>query len=470
MRKLIAALLFAWSIPAVYGAVTLTESTSVGLYKGTSKVRDYPGWTQCQDAARAAARVSTATTGTVTYACKTEVRKVIATYTADSAPTPAPTPDPIPTPVPAPIPTGATYTDLSSAPACAAVTVYPSRAVVTPTEAGVPIHAGRCLSATPATLKAVWAGVLPGDVVTLRAGTYSGIYGEATWKLDSNMDTRKQGTATQPIALVAAPGELVTFTGTGHENFAFADGNGAKARYITLAGVRIVNPSSCITAGGDTSTDRKPESGGEYIRIVGVTCTITDATGNTMTGLISIQGDGWKVLGNTFVDPANRTVINNNHVVYVQNGADDVEIAYNTFRNLHVGFVVQIHQDGAPMLYERVNVHDNTFEAANPAHMRGVTTSNIQSASTVTFARNTFRNLGGGGWGCINVYSGQVALTGNDCQNTQNGLNVNGQTSNTRKITMSSNKLCPAAGYSRINYENGASASQVTETNPLPCL
>lgn len=71
-------------------AVTLTESTVVSLYRGTSKVGDHPSWSACQSAARAAANASTAVTGTVTYSCKTEVRKVVARYTADPPPPPAP--------------------------------------------------------------------------------------------------------------------------------------------------------------------------------------------------------------------------------------------------------------------------------------------------------------------------------------------------------------------------------------------
>lgn len=69
-------------------AVTLTESTAVSLYRGTSKVGDHPSWSACQSAARAAANASTAVTGTATYSCKTEVRKVVARYTADPPPPP----------------------------------------------------------------------------------------------------------------------------------------------------------------------------------------------------------------------------------------------------------------------------------------------------------------------------------------------------------------------------------------------
>lgn len=91
-----AGLLFAAFVAGLFlgssadAAVTLNESTTVSLYRGTSKVGDHPSWSACQSAARAAANASTAVTGTATYSCKTEVRKVVARYTADPPPPPPP--------------------------------------------------------------------------------------------------------------------------------------------------------------------------------------------------------------------------------------------------------------------------------------------------------------------------------------------------------------------------------------------
>src|SRR5205085_8873551 len=94
-------------------------------------------------------------------------------------------------------------------PACAKVTVYPAKKVTDAAGAGIPTHAGRCLEATPATFTpAFWASVQPGDVVTLRAGTYTKTFGDGTWFFGMG-ETYKKGTAAQPIAVVAAPGEAV---------------------------------------------------------------------------------------------------------------------------------------------------------------------------------------------------------------------------------------------------------------------
>lgn len=87
-RKALLALLFACMAPAIYGAVTTTESTSVSLYKGTSKIADTASWDACRTAARDAA--NKITTGTATYICRTETWKLVGTYTADPTPPPPP--------------------------------------------------------------------------------------------------------------------------------------------------------------------------------------------------------------------------------------------------------------------------------------------------------------------------------------------------------------------------------------------
>ena len=76
--------------------------------------------------------------------------------------------------------------------------------------------------------------------------------------------------------------------------------------------------------------------------------------------------------------PSNRVIINNNNGVYSQGGADDVEVAYNKDVGLHMGHVVQIHQDGTPKQHDRVSVHDNLFQGINhgrharPRSVRGL--------------------------------------------------------------------------------------------------
>lgn len=80
MRKLLALILCLMVAP-LFGAVDVTESTTVTLYKGTSKVRDTTGWDDCR--AQAKSEAAKLTAGSVTYSCKSEVRKYAATYAPD---------------------------------------------------------------------------------------------------------------------------------------------------------------------------------------------------------------------------------------------------------------------------------------------------------------------------------------------------------------------------------------------------
>ena len=404
------------------------------------------------------------------YTCRTRATVAV---TADAPPPPPPDPTPIPV--------AGVYTDLASAPVGAWVTTYCNGSKLVTQYTGAPFpacgqtisiatHQGRVLEVTPATIKAAVASWQPGDVLYLRAGTYSGVICSDGWNGDSNFDVcPSAATAARPIAIVGYPGEVATLTGAGSRpNFVLGKGGPDKREYLTIANLNLIANSDCIDSGANTGTVAT-ETGAAHVRVVGNTCTITNATGNTMTGLIAIGGDDWKVLGNTWKDPANRTVINNNHVIYVQNGADDVEIAYNVLVGLHVGHVIQVHQDGGgSLLYERIHIHDNLLRANSPADMRGITASLVADASTILIENNRIENVGQGDWGWLNVYRGQVTARGNVALRTQGGVNVNGAYGGTRKVTLDDNQICLASG-SRLNAENGASLSQITETNPRSC-
>jgi hypothetical protein len=277
-------------------------------------------------------------------------------------------------------------------------------------------HTGRILQATPTNLRGVWARVAPGDVVYLREGTYTEPSAEGDWNMLSIFETWKKGTAERPIAVVAWPGERVTLQPRVRPAISLGDGgrNTRHAENLTFAGMRIVAESMCIYGGGDVSADSTvSETGGRNIRIVAIECEITDATSNTMGAAIAIQSDGWKLLGVTFVEPSQRAIFNNNHAIYIANGADDVEIAYNRLVNLRMGHVIQVHQDGEPRLFERIWIHDNLLVGAENMDMRGITVSNVAAASSVLIERNVLRNLGQEFSG-VSVYGGNVSILDNE--------------------------------------------------------
>jgi hypothetical protein len=339
----------------------------------------------------------------------------------------------------------------------------------------LPVHTGRVLEATPSTFGTVWNGVQPGDVIYMHAGTYNQVYGEGSWYQDCTLETYKDGTASQPIAVLGYPGETATWKNAGrHSPICLGDANhaGQKASWLTFADFNITGDATCVDGGGDTTIPAggPDETGATNIRIVGIRCEITDTSDNTMTGMISIQGDGAKILGNTFINNPNRVIINNNHGIYIQNGADDVEVAYNIMDGLRMGHVIQIHQDGTPKLYERLNVHDNHLQGRQYGDMRGISVVNIDNASTVTIERNVFRHQGQGGWGCINLYRGQITVNDNDCRDSEGGININGGYGGSRRVTGSGNAICPISGYDVIGIEGGASAGDINLLNLLACL
>ncbi len=374
--------------------------------------------------------------------------------------TPKPTPSPTPTPTPTPPVVTATgfFTDLVSAPVGAFVTAYaPSggfgasgvvtlngasqaifsysdtKVVFTVSGSGgalvvgtnsignISVIQGRVLTATTSTFKTTLQSIVAGDTIYLHAGTYSAVYDNLGWN-SANINfwfgktNGSVGTTAQPIAIIAYPNEVVNITHTNsgdpRANIQLGDGGGLHADNITIAGFNLTSEEQCIYGGGNTADSTTPNSGGQNVRIVGNTCTITDASSNTMTGLMEVSGNGGSVLGNTFHDPSNRTVINNNHVIYIQNGASNVEIAYNTIVNLHVGHVIQIHQDNTPMSYQNVNIHHNILQGSKNTDIRGINVGNVAASSTISIHDNSLTNLGQS-FSAICVYGGIVSIMNN---------------------------------------------------------
>jgi hypothetical protein len=317
------------------------------------------------------------------------------------------------------------------------------------TSNGLPftVQAGRVQFATTSNFASMVRSVQAGDVVYLRAGNYSGRYGTTTWGNRSVV----LGSWASNVAYVAYPGEAVTIG-----NFNFTDGNGM-ANNATVANMTIRGSWDAISGGHYWETE---ESGATGVRIVNNDCSGNYGSDNTMNGIINLGGDGWKVLGNHIVNDA-PSAINNNHAIYVQVGADDVEIAWNKIDHMRMGHVIQFHNDGTARLYERNTVHDNEIVATNPMDIRGLNVGNVAAASTFTFYNNLLINLGQN-VSAIAVTRGNVTVEGNtiaQCNVSSGAIQVAWDTQG--RITARNNIVtgCPAFGAT-----NGASMSQVTAT------
>lgn len=392
------------------------------------------------------------------------------------------------TPPPPPVATATgLYTDLLYAPLNAWVTAYcPDGTKVVNVWNGSAFQAcgqsisvttipGRVIEVTPSSIAAAVANWQAGDVYYLHAGTYSGVIKSDNWNFASNFDLiTSPATAGHPIAIVAYPGEVATLTGAqDRPNFNFANsGGGSKASHMVVAGLNLIGAQECLDAGGSGSGQ---EAGANDLRFVHNTCTITDTTNNSFTGMVDLAGSNSSVLGNTFINSPNRAIWNNNHAIYVQSGIGNVEVAYNTLVNLKVGHVIQVHQDGTAYPFTNISIHDNLLQAANPGDMRGVSVSNVADTSTVTIANNRLVNLGQD-FSAIAIYRGNVQITGNTFTNINAApdgavIELAGQFGGSRQVTASGNSISVvnSTPYIYLDTGNGVSASQLTLSGNTYC-
>jgi hypothetical protein len=488
----IGALLFVSVIAPALGAAQVTPGPWT-LYRGTSIVQprvDHASLQACADAANAIGEART-------YTCRS-IASVVVTVS------------PPPPPPPPAAPAAGYYTDLVSAPVGAFVTAwgvdfgsngavtlggveqqvhsYASTKVVFivsgtggalivggKSVGEVKVHAGRLFTVTPSTLKATIASWQAGDVYYLRGGDYVGVFKSDNWNFSSNFDLiQSPATADRPIAIVGYPGEVATLSGTGSRpNFVFANsGGGSKASNMVVANLNLLSQYVCLDSGANVTTEN---GGGENLRIIGNNCTIS-GTGSIGSGMMNFGGNGSTILGNTFADNPDRQFFNQNHALYVHAGADNVTVAYNVFRNLRMGHVVQVHQDGVARDYMNIRIMWNLLEMRSNSDTRGITVSNVSSASTVDIWGNTLRNLGQDFSG-ITVYGGIVKIRDNKFYGIRaadislNGMGLSSVSPpQQRRVTASGNRFETVNGYPAVQAVGGsASLGEITLSGNSYC-
>jgi hypothetical protein len=217
----------------------------------------------------------------------------------------------------------------------------------------------------------------------MRGGTYSVRVGTTTWGGDDfTFGPRESGTA-----WIAYPGEVVNVG-----DWRFYDGTG-NANNVTVAGLYATGGSDVFFSGWGGTADSPNEPGPVNMRYIGndITTTYTD---NTQTGAVQFSGDGGRLLGNFIHDNGGNTVYNNNHSVYIQLGADDVEVAHNRFYNERLGHIIQIHTDGPTRQYDNVRIHSNVMQLGPNGDSRGTNVSNTTPSSTVDIYNNVYDSVG----------------------------------------------------------------------------
>jgi len=322
------------------------------------------------------------------------------------------------------------------------------------TSNGVPftVGAGRVREATTATMASVVSSVQSGDVIYMRGGTYSSRYGTTTWGDRALV----LGPWAANVAFVGYPGESVTI---GAVNLA---DQGGVANGVTLANFSIRSSFDCIYGGHFWQNE---ESGATNTRAINLDCQANYGSANTMTGLIALGGDGWRVLGSYFHDTGS-VAVNNNHAIYIQVGADDVEVAWNRFERIKLGHVIQTHTDGTARTYENIRVHDNEISATSPDDCRGINFGNVSSSSYGVVYNNVLRNVGQD-FSAIAVYAGTWKIFNNTLVGIKASPGIvwvqgSGGHAEVRNNVIVSNGQSPY-----ITAFNGGSMSQFTISNNL---
>lgn len=230
----------------------------------------------------------------------------------------------------------------------------------------------------------------PGVVAYFRAGTYDKGYGNSYGRNFALIS------AYSGSAFVGYPGETATLVapaGQGRTNFAMRGQDDSVASRITIANFVMKGEGGNIEHGGITNTGAQVgHSGASNVRFIGNTLS-ANYTNNTMTGLITVGGDGARIYGNTLQDTGTTPPINNNHGVYIQLGASDVDVGWNVLRRLKMGHTIQVHTDLA-FKYENVRIHDNVMSAVSASDTRGINIGNILPGSSGAIYNNTMSNIG----------------------------------------------------------------------------
>lgn len=255
--------------------------------------------------------------------------------------------------------------------------------------------------------------IKPGDTLYFRAGVYAENYGGNWGNRNFALGAHTGGSPGRPVAFVGYPNEMAVLKAPpgDHGNFSLIDSSRTTANYVTIANLVLQGAGDCIGGGGFWQT---AHGGATNVRVVGNVLSAR-YTGNTMTGLITVQNDHWRVLGNEMKDTGTTPPINNNHGIYVQTGASDIEVAWNYFHDLRMGHVIQVHTD-IYYLYRDVRIHDNVITGAKVNGSRGINVGRALPGTYGAIYNNVLYNIGQD-FSAIAIYSGDWKIYNNTLHN-----------------------------------------------------
>jgi hypothetical protein len=322
--------------------------------------------------------------------------------------------------------------------------------------------------ASPMAPSSVDANIAAGVTFIWRAGTYTGQYASTSWSnYNIVLGSTRSGTAGNTLAFIAYPGETVTFDSTGRTGCFQFRNSGTTADhpdYVAVCGFQL--HALYVSVGGGAYTaaaDDREKSGCLGMRIIGNDCWTEVGTAAIATGIITVGNDGARVLGNTIRDSGTAPAQNLNHGVYIQVGSSDVDVAWNRFTNLVMGWVIQCHTD-TPFVYTGVRIHDNYLEGTIASDCRGINFGEVADGTTGSVYNNVLTNLGQD-VGALAVYGGSIDVVHNTFHNIDATVfftsNVQG---GTRSVVVRNNIFWPSTGN---GYVSIFSSGEVTFSHNL---
>lgn len=261
------------------------------------------------------------------------------------------------------------------------------------------------------------ANLTAGAIHILRAGTYTAGLGSTSWNnVNIGLTSGKGGTQTAPTTFMGYPGETVQLSG---RDGAFSPRWGGNENdledWVTLANMQLRGISQAAGHGGITNGGGEiAKSGTLGMRLIGCDIQCTYAAGtNTQTGMVSIGNDGARFLSCVYHDTGGTSnPQNNNHGTYIQIGASDVDVAWNVYYNLTMGYVIQNHTD-TRFTYLNVRIHGNEIYLGPNGNCRGITLSNRLDDSTAFIYNNILGPGIGQGVGAMVQFSGHAEIYNN---------------------------------------------------------
>jgi hypothetical protein len=225
------------------------------------------------------------------------------------------------------------------------------------------------------------SALAPGDVLYVRAGTYTG---EDNYNAVLSLYDVPSGSAAAPIAIVGYPSEdAIIGDHTLSRSFSLYTGDGGPPLdYLVFAKLDL-----------RPSCDGIELLNGDHGRFVGNE--ISGATDACQNGVIEAQGTSdWKILGNYLHDNGNTKL---EHGVYLggYGSQSGWEIAWNRIQNQSGGRAIQLYGHTTDDHIAGVSIHDNEIlDIDRDGIVLGATDADVLHLSDISIVNNIFVRAG----------------------------------------------------------------------------